>query len=66
MLEFGATGVFWDGLMFGVVSEDMLYFRFDDHKRTAFKEAASFFAPQLREEGPHHRPLFLACTRAAV
>jgi DNA transformation protein and related proteins len=39
---FGATGVFCDGLMFGVVSEDTLYFRVDDHNRTAFKEAACF------------------------
>jgi DNA transformation protein and related proteins len=39
---FGATGVFCDGLMFAVVSEDTLYFRVDDHNRTAFKEAASF------------------------
>src|SRR5215472_13190987 len=39
---FGATGVFCDGLMFAVVSEDTLYFRVDAHNRTAFKEAASF------------------------
>jgi DNA transformation protein len=39
---FGATGVFCDGLLFAVVSEDTLYFRVDDHNRTAFKEAASF------------------------
>jgi DNA transformation protein and related proteins len=39
---FGATGVFCDGLMFAVVSEDTLYFRVDDHNRTAFKDATSF------------------------
>jgi|SRR5215471_8811301 len=39
---FSATGVFCDGLMFAVVSEDTVYFRVDDHNRTAFKEAASF------------------------
>ena len=39
---FGATGVFCDGLMFAVVSEDALFFRVDEHNRTAFKEAASF------------------------
>jgi DNA transformation protein len=39
---FGATGVFCDGLMFAVVSDDTLYFRVDEHNRTAFKEAASF------------------------
>jgi DNA transformation protein len=39
---FGMTGVFCDGLMFGVVTEDTLYFRVDDHNRAAFKEAESF------------------------
>jgi DNA transformation protein len=39
---FGATGVFCDGLMFAVVSEDTLYFRVDEHNRTAFEEAATF------------------------
>jgi DNA transformation protein and related proteins len=39
---FGATGVFCDGLMFAVVSQDTLYFRVDDHNRTAFMEAAAF------------------------
>ena len=36
---FGKTGVFCDGLMFGMVAEDTLYFRIDDHNRTVFKEA---------------------------
>jgi DNA transformation protein and related proteins len=39
---FGKTGVFCDGLMFGMVTEDTLYFRVDDHNRAAFKEAESF------------------------
>jgi DNA transformation protein len=39
---FGKTGVFCDRLMFGVVSENTLYFRVDDHNQAAFKEAASF------------------------
>ncbi len=39
---FGKTGVFCDGLMFGMVSDDTLYFRVDDHNRGAFAEAASF------------------------
>ena len=39
---FGKTGVFSDGLMFGMVTNDTLYFRVDDHNRAAFKEAASF------------------------
>lgn len=39
---FGKTGVFCDGLMFGMVTEDTLYFRVDDHNRAAFKEAEAF------------------------
>ena len=38
---FGKTGVFCDGLMLGMVTDDALYFRVDDHNRTAFKEAQS-------------------------
>ena len=39
---FGKTGVFCDGLMFGMVTDDTLYFRVDDHNRAAFKEAEAF------------------------
>ncbi|MGH2587431.1 MAG: TfoX/Sxy family protein, partial [Dehalococcoidia bacterium] len=39
---FGKAGVFCDGLMFGMVTEDTLYFRVDDHNQAAFKEAESF------------------------
>jgi DNA transformation protein len=39
---FGKTGVFCDGLMLGMVRDDTLYFRVDDHNRAVFKEAASF------------------------
>jgi DNA transformation protein and related proteins len=39
---FGKTGVFCDGLMFGMVTDNMLYLRVDDHNRSAFKEAESF------------------------
>jgi DNA transformation protein and related proteins len=39
---FGKTGVFCDGLMFGMVTDNMLYLRVDDHNRAAFKEAQSF------------------------
>ncbi len=39
---FGKTGVFCDGLMLGMVTENTLYFRVDDQNRAAFKEAASF------------------------
>jgi DNA transformation protein len=38
---FGKTGVFCDGVMLGVVTEDTLYFRVDEHNRAAFKEAES-------------------------
>ena len=39
---FGKTGVFCDGVMFGMVTQDTLYFRVDDHNRSTFKEAESF------------------------
>src|SRR3977135_1422985 len=39
---FGKTGVFCDGLMFGMVTANMLYLRVDDHNRRAFKEAENF------------------------
>jgi DNA transformation protein len=42
---FGKTGVFCNGLMFGMVTDDTLYFRVDDHNRAVFKEAES--APPL-------------------
>ena len=37
---FGKTGVFCDGLMFAMVTDDTLYFRVDDRNRDVFKEAA--------------------------
>ena len=45
---FGKTGVFCDGLMLGMVRDDTLYFRVDDHNRAIFKEAQSF--PPLNYE----------------
>ena len=45
---FGKTGVFCNGVMFGVVSDDTLYFRVDDGNRTIFAEAAS--TPPLNYE----------------
>jgi DNA transformation protein len=45
---FGKTGVFCNGLMFGMVTNDTLYFRVDDHNRTVFKEAES--VPPLNYE----------------
>jgi DNA transformation protein and related proteins len=45
---FGKTGVFCDGLMLGMVRDDTLYFRVDDHNRAAFEEAEAF--PPLNYE----------------
>src|SRR5438046_2905595 len=45
---FGKTGVFCDGLMFAMVTQDMLYFRVDDHNSAAFEEARS--SPPLNYE----------------
>ena len=45
---FGKTGVFCDGLMFGMVTNDTLYFRVDDANRAVFKEAEA--APPLNYE----------------
>src|SRR5947207_3923498 len=45
---FGKTGVFCDGLMLGMVTDNTLYFRVDDHNRATFKEAQSF--PPLNYE----------------
>jgi DNA transformation protein and related proteins len=39
---FGKTGVFCDGFMLGMVTDNTLYFRVDDDNRAAFQEAASF------------------------
>ena len=38
---FGKTGVFCDGLMFGMITDDTLYVRVDDHNKAVFKEAES-------------------------
>jgi DNA transformation protein len=45
---FGKTGVFCDGLMFRMVTDNMLYLRVDDQNRLAFKEAES--SPPLNYE----------------
>jgi DNA transformation protein and related proteins len=42
---FGKTGVFCDGLMFGMITDDTLYVRVDEHNRAVFKEAEA--APPL-------------------
>jgi DNA transformation protein len=45
---FGKTGVFCDGMMLGMVTDNMLYLRVDDHNRLAFEEAQS--SPPLNYE----------------
>ena len=38
---FGKTGVFCDGVMLGMVTEDTLYFRVDEQNKAVFREAQS-------------------------
>jgi DNA transformation protein len=45
---FGKTGVFCDGVMFGMAADNTLYFRVDDDNRAVFEEAAAF--PPLNYE----------------
>ena len=45
---FGKTGVFCDGVMFAMVTENTLYVRVNDENRVTFKEAESF--PPLNYE----------------
>ena len=39
---FGKTGVFCNGVMFAMVTDNTLYFRVDDHNRETFKEAEAY------------------------
>ena len=48
---FGKTGVFCDGVMFGIVAENMLYLRVDDHNRKVFEEARSFPPLNYQKKG---------------
>ncbi|HUB16511.1 MAG TPA: TfoX/Sxy family protein [Acetobacteraceae bacterium] len=57
---FGKTGVFCDGLMFGMVTEDTLYVRMDDQNRAVFREAEA--DPLLNYE-KHGRTIDLAFCR---
>src|SRR5262252_3090743 len=45
---FGKTGVFCNGLMLGMVTNDTLYFRVDEHNREVFEEAQA--VPPLNYE----------------
>ena len=58
---FGTTGMFCDGLMFGVVTDNTLYFRVDDQNRAAFEEAASLPPLNYRKKG---RTIYLSFWRA--
>src|SRR5919204_2865073 len=48
---FGKTGVFCDGLMLGMVTDNTLYFRVDDDNRAAFQEAAASPPLNYRKKG---------------
>ena len=39
---FGKTGVFCDGVMFGMVTDNTLYLRVDDESKETFKEAEAY------------------------
>jgi len=48
---FGKTGVFCQGVMFGVVTEDTLYVRVDDHNRETFEEAEAYPSLSYAKKG---------------
>ena len=48
---FGKTGLFCDGLMLGMVTDNMLYLRVDDGNRDAFKEAEVTPPLNYRKQG---------------
>lgn len=48
---FGKTGVFCNGVMLGMVRDNTLYFRVDEHNQAAFKEAASFAPLNYEKQG---------------
>lgn len=48
---FGKTGVFCDGFMFGMVTEDTFYLRVDEHNRLTFKEAEAFPPLNYQKKG---------------
>ena len=58
---FGKTGVFCDGVMFGMVTDNMLYLRLDDHNRAAFEEALASPLLSYEKKGV---PIDLAFCRA--
>ena len=48
---FGKTGVFCDGVMLGMVTENTLYFRVDAQNRATFREAEGFPPPNYAKKG---------------
>ena len=48
---FGKTGVFCDGVMLGMVTDNMLYFRVDEHNRAAFAEAEAVPPLNYKKQG---------------
>jgi len=48
---FGKTGVFCDGVMFGMVTDNTLYVRVDDQNRATFKEAESYPPLNYQKKG---------------
>src|SRR5271155_4442896 len=58
---FGKTGVFCDAVMFGMVTENTLYFRVDDQNRATFREAESFPPLNYEKKGCTIDSLFGAC-----
>lgn len=48
---FGKTGVFCDGVMLGMVTDNMLYLRVDDGNRVFFKEAEASPPLNYRKQG---------------
>ena len=48
---FGKTGVFCDGVMFAVVTENTLYFRVDEQNRQIFKEAEAYPPLNYQKKG---------------
>jgi DNA transformation protein and related proteins len=48
---FGKTGVFCNGLMLGMVTDNTLYFRVDEHNRDIFKEAEAFPPLNYKKQG---------------
>ena len=48
---FGKSGVFCDGIMFGMVTDNVLYFRVDDQNKSTFKEVESLPSLNYMKKG---------------